>query len=78
MQRYEKAVEYFQKGLEVDSLAEAFYQHLMVCYGQLGRKAEAMAVYNRCCDALSSTLGANPSPATEAIYSSLRRSRGAA
>ncbi len=78
MQQYEKAAEYFQKGLEVDSLAEEFYQRLMVCYGRLGRKAEAMAVYDRCCDALSSALGAHPSPATEAIYSSLKRSRGAA
>ncbi len=78
LQLYEKAAEYFQKGLEADSVAEEFYQHLMVCYRQLGRKAEAMAVYNRCCGALSSTLGANPSSATEAIYSSLRCHGGAA
>ncbi|MGE5173267.1 MAG: AfsR/SARP family transcriptional regulator, partial [Betaproteobacteria bacterium] len=77
IQQCQKAVEYFQKGLEVDCLAEEFYQHLMVCYSQLGRKAEAMAVYNRCCDALSSALGANPSTATKTIYSSLHRSRGA-
>jgi LuxR family maltose regulon positive regulatory protein len=78
LQQHQKAVEYYQKGLEVDNLAEEFYQHLMICYRELGRKAEAMVVYNRCCDALSSTLDANPSPATEAIYSSLRRSCGAA
>ncbi len=78
MQQYEKAAEYFQKGLEVDSLAEEFYQHLMVCYRQLGRKAEAMAVYNRCRDALSSTLGVNPSSATETVFSSLRHHSGKA
>ncbi|MGE5173775.1 MAG: bacterial transcriptional activator domain-containing protein, partial [Betaproteobacteria bacterium] len=78
IQQYEKALEYFQKGLEVDNLAEEFYQHLMVCYRELGRKAEAMAVYNRCCGVLSSTLGADPSPATESLYSSLRHHSGEA
>lgn len=78
LKQYEKAVEYFQKGLEADNLAEEFYQHLMLCYSRLGRQAEAVAVYNRCCAVLSSTLGVKPSAATEAIYSSLRRHRRAA
>ncbi len=77
MQQYEKAAELFQKGLEVDCLAEEFYQHLMVCYRELGRETEAIAVYNRCCNALSSCLGINPALATKSIYSSLRHDREA-
>jgi DNA-binding SARP family transcriptional activator len=44
----EQALECFRSGLDVDNLAEPFYQRLMTCYGRLGRKAEAVAVYNRC------------------------------
>ena len=34
--QWQKAVEVFQKGLEVDGLAEEFYQHLMLCYHRNG------------------------------------------
>lgn len=64
---YEKAVECYQKGLEVDDLAEEFYQRLMICYLELGRKAEALTVYNRCRNTLSMVLGVEPSPSTEAL-----------
>ncbi len=69
----EKAIEYYQKGLEVDSLAEEFYRQLMICYQIEGRKAEALATYNRCRDVLQSVLGIEPSPATQALYSTLRK-----
>lgn len=68
----EKAIDYYQKGLEVDNLAEEFYQSLMACYKSEGRRAEALSVYDRCRKALLSVLGAEPSPRTKAIYESLR------
>jgi hypothetical protein len=34
---WEEAVECFRKGLEVDDLAEIFYQRLMYCYQRLDR-----------------------------------------
>ena len=68
----EKAIEYYQKGLEVDNLAEEFYQRLMACYKSGGRKADALSVYDRCRKALLSTLGVEPSTRTKAIYESLR------
>ncbi|KAF0221770.1 MAG: transcriptional activator domain-containing [Geobacteraceae bacterium] len=73
--QWESAAEVFQKGLEVDGLAEEFYQHLMVCYQQVGRRSEAIAVYNRCRSLLSSTLGIVPSTETENLYQSLKNGR---
>lgn len=66
--QHETALQYYQKGLEVDDLAEIFYQRLMVCYQQLGRRSEALAVYRRCRATLSLILSISPSPATEAIH----------
>ncbi len=70
--QWQKAVEVFQKGLEVDGLAEEFYQHLMACYQQLEQRAEALAVYNRCHTLLLSSLGIPPSRKTEALYQSIK------
>lgn len=69
--QWEDAVECYQKGLGVDDLAEEFYKRLMLCYQQLGLRGEAIAAYRRCRKALSSVLGVEPSPKTEAIYRSL-------
>jgi len=57
--------------LEVDNLAEEFYQCLICCYQELDRKADAVAIYQKCKKTLSSTLGVEPSPKTEAIYKRL-------
>lgn len=65
---WEKAVEVYLRGLEIDALAEDFYQRGMVCYLRLGRKAQAIAIYNRCRETLQSVLGIEPSSATKAIH----------
>jgi two-component SAPR family response regulator len=70
--RYDKAAQVFVNGLEIDDLAEEFYQHLMVCYHQLGQKSEALKVYHRCRKVLQSSLGIGPSSQTERIYSTIR------
>ena len=67
-----KAVDYYQKGLDVDDLAEEFYQRLIKCYHQMGRRAEALSVYNQCKKTLSAVLGIEPSHETEAIYKALK------
>jgi len=43
----------------------------MICYRELGRRAEALSAYRRCRKMLSTILGIAPSPQTEAIYKSL-------
>ncbi len=65
-------MECYQRGLEVDALAEEFYQRLMASYLSWGRRAEAIAVYRRCRKVLQSTLGLDPSPRTEEIFKVLK------
>ncbi len=66
--QWEKALDCYLKGLEVDDLADEFYSGLMTCYHRLGRKTNALAVYRRHKKTLSSLPGIEPSPKTEAIY----------
>jgi len=68
---WNEAVECYQRGLEMDDLLEGLYRRLMVCYAQIGRKSEALSVYDRCKKVLSTALGIDPSPETEAIRESL-------
>ncbi len=69
--QWKRAVECFEKGLEIDNLCEEFYQRLMICHQRLGQKAEAVKVYKLCRSMLASDLGITPSPKTEEIYSDL-------
>ena len=67
----DKAIELYQKGLEVDDLAEELYQHLMTCYLKQDRLAEGVTLYQRCRQILTASVGIEPSPATEDLYQSL-------
>ena len=67
----EEAAECFERALDIESMTEEFYQHLMACYQKLGRNAEAVAVYRRCREALDAGLGISPSTKTEALYLAL-------
>jgi len=69
--QWEKAVECYERGLEVDELIEEFYRHLMVSYQKLDQATKALSVYNRCKKTLSSALGIEPSAKTQAIYRQL-------
>jgi LuxR family maltose regulon positive regulatory protein len=68
-----KAVEYYQKALEADELAEGLYRHLMICYQRLGRRGEAIETYNRCRQTLSTMLNIEPSAETKGLYETLLR-----
>ncbi len=70
-EKYEKALDCYHRGLEVDDLAEALYRRLMSCHQRLGQKAEALSVYNRCKKTLSANLNIEPSLETEAVYKAL-------
>ncbi len=70
--RWAEAVACYRRGLEVDDLAEEFYQRLMICHQRNGQVAEALAVYNRCSKTLSAVLGVAPSADTEAIANRIR------
>lgn len=64
-----KAEECYRRGIEIDPLFEDFYRRLMVCHENLGQKAEAARIHDRCREVLSSALGVAPSAQTEALYS---------
>ncbi len=69
--QWEVATHCYQNGLEIDPLYELFYQRLMICYRETQRKAEALAVYQRCRANLSTGLCVAPSLGTETILASL-------
>jgi LuxR family maltose regulon positive regulatory protein len=72
-ERFEKAghwlaaAEVYERGIEVDNLAESLYQRLMICHQQRGEHAEAARVYRRCRELLSIVVGIAPSATTDAI-----------
>lgn len=70
--RWEEAAGRYQKAVEVDPLVEELYRRLMVCHQRSGRRAEALAVYQRCRKVLGTVLRIEPSPETEAIGRALR------
>jgi len=69
---WDEALRWYQKGLDADDLAEAFYQGVMRCHLALDRPAEGLSTYRRMRQMLSVTLGAAPSPTSEAIYRDLQ------
>ncbi len=72
---WKRALECYRKGLEVDDVIELFYQRIMVCYLELDRNSEGMAVYRRCRQILSVVLGLKPESRTEQIYEELKYAR---
>lgn len=69
--QWEKAVNSYRKGLEIDPLAEVFYQRLMLCYQRQGRRVEALSVYQRCHTVFAALLGIAPSSHLEAARRTL-------
>ena len=70
--QHEDAAKLYQRGLDADNMAEAFYQGLMRCHAAAGRTSDAIATYLRLKQLLSNTLALKPSVATERLLQSLR------
>ena len=68
---WEKAREYYRKGLEVDGLAEEFCRGAMVCCRNLYLKAEGLSLYKSFEKRLKRDLGIEPAARTKAIRDSL-------
>lgn len=64
----DRAVHLLERALEADNVAENLYRHLMLCYSQLGRQADAAETYNRCRKTLAAVLKVEPSAETRALY----------
>jgi DNA-binding SARP family transcriptional activator len=70
--QWERAVEYYRRGLDADNLAEELYRRLIVCFQKLDNKAEAVKTYNRCRKLFKEHLDIEPSSETEALYLSIK------
>jgi DNA-binding SARP family transcriptional activator len=66
--QWDKAIEYYQKAIEVNELQEEFYRRLMRCYHRLGRRAEAATAYQRCRTLLTTSLDIEPSVETVSLF----------
>jgi two-component SAPR family response regulator len=73
MGRSEAAVWWYEQALEVQPTEETVARRLMTLYRHLGRRAEALAVYERCRAALEATEAALPSSETRALHAALQR-----
>jgi DNA-binding SARP family transcriptional activator len=61
-----------RRGIEIEPLAEPFYQGLMRACLALRQLAEGLEVYERCRKLLAAELRVAPSPETEALAKRLR------
>ena len=68
-----EAVNWYIHGLGLDNRSEELYQRLMECYNRLGRRAEALIMYEQCVLTLSTAFGVEPSAATTALYKSIKK-----
>ena len=70
--QWARAAELYQRGVDLDPLAEVFYRHLMICLREQDQRVEAIEVFRRCRQMLSITLGVKPTAEAEAVYRELR------
>jgi len=72
-EEWENARDCYQKGFEVDDLAEGFCRGLMVCYQHLDQRAEALSLYQRFEKRLKAVLGIEPSEKTKMLRDELTK-----
>lgn len=65
------AADCYLRAIEVEPVAESFYRRLMNAYARLGRRPEALAVYQRCQQSLLTRQGVSPAPETQVFYQQL-------
>ncbi|CAG0947756.1 partial Regulatory protein AfsR, partial [Anaerolineae bacterium] len=68
-----QAVEYLSSGLTVDPSAEGLCQRLLEINVRSGRRAEALALYQKLKESMAQKHGLEPAPATKAIIESFFR-----
>lgn len=69
--QWRQAIACYQKALEIAPESEAFYQSLMSSHHRLGERADAIDVYQRCCNTFVMQLSIQPSAETEALYQAI-------
>jgi LuxR family maltose regulon positive regulatory protein len=69
-ERWPEAAALYERGLDIDPIAEDLYRRLMRCHLAQRRPAEAARTFQRCREMLLAQLGVPPSAETEALYRS--------
>jgi DNA-binding SARP family transcriptional activator len=67
-QRFEPAIDYYQRLLDRDSYREDVHSQIMRCYWQLGRRGAALRQYERCAAILANDLGLEPMQEMQGLY----------
>ncbi|MBI5193687.1 MAG: hypothetical protein HZA08_09640 [Nitrospirae bacterium] len=67
----DNAIACYNKGIEIDELAEKLYQRLMLCLQRTGNSTEAVRTFKRLKTLLSIHLGIEPSRETAEIYKAI-------
>ncbi len=67
----DEATQKYLRALEVEPVAEVMCQRVMMMYVRLGRRTEAIGVYQRFSQALHAKLGVPPTPETVSLYHSI-------
>ncbi len=63
-----RAIGWYGRALETDTLREDIHRCIMRCYANAGRRADALAQYYKCRHVLSRELGVEPSIETRRLY----------
>lgn len=70
---YEKAVDVYNMGIEIDICIEEFYYGLIKAYIAQNRESEAVLVYQRCSRALNNIFGLKPSIDIQSLLSHINK-----
>ena len=68
-----QAADCYHRAFELEPVAETFCRRIMIIYARLGRRAEAVAIYQRFGQSLRLRLGMNPTQETQALYRELSK-----
>ena len=69
------AIDFAQRYLVVDNLAEAAHRNLIELFSLTGNRNAAMGQFERCAVILERELGVNPMPETRAVYDAVLKNR---
>ena len=65
------AARLFNRGIDIDPLAESLYRQLMSLHLRHGQRSEAVDAYDRCRETLRHSLQSEPSPQTQQLFKSI-------
>jgi len=63
-----KAARFYERSIQTDPVLEVGYQRLMTLYAHMGRRSEALKLYETCKKSLQAALEVEPDPLTTSLY----------